>query len=152
MRSRFGLSVATVSLGVAAFAPSAAFAACTPATGDNVTVTCSGAVFNQGPEAGTGYGSGLQNGLTINVVATPPSSVIGTTFGIDVGNNNTINNFGTVNGSGSFGGINGGTALTVNNSGTIGFADIAGNIADLAGIFVITGHERNYTGQYRRPG
>jgi uncharacterized protein with beta-barrel porin domain len=139
VRSRFGLSVATVSLGVAAFAPSAAFAACTPGTGDNVTVTCSGAVFNQGPEAGTGYGSGLQNGLTINVVATPPSSVIGTTFGIDVGNNNTINNFGTVNGSGSFAGINGGTALTVNNSGTIGFADIAGNIADLAGIFAITG-------------
>jgi uncharacterized protein with beta-barrel porin domain len=137
VRSRFGLSVATVSLaGVAAIAPTTAFAVpnCSPAGGDNVTVTCSGAVFNQGPQAGTGYGSGLQNGLTINVVAAPPSSVIGTTFGIDVANNNTINNFGTVNGSGNFAGINGGTALTVNNSGTIGRLDIPNNLIDSAGI------------------
>jgi uncharacterized protein with beta-barrel porin domain len=129
-------------LGAVALAPSAAFAfpTCSPATGDNVTVTCSGAVLNQGPEANTGYGSGLQNGLTINVVASPPSSVTGTSIGIDVGSNNTINNFGTVTtlGSGGIGdvwGINAnGTNLTVNNSGTIGRLDIPNFVFDAAGI------------------
>jgi hypothetical protein len=129
-------------LGAAALAPSAALAVpnCSPATGDNVTVTCSGAVFNQGPEGNTGYGSGLQNGLTINVVASPPSSVTGTSIGIDVGSNNTINNFGTVTtlGSGGIGdvwGINAnGTNLTVNNSGTIGRLDIPNFVFDAAGI------------------
>jgi hypothetical protein len=55
--------------GAAEFAPSAAFAGCSPASGDNVAVTCSGATLDQGPEVNTGYGSGLQNGLTINVQA-----------------------------------------------------------------------------------
>jgi hypothetical protein len=129
-------------LGAAALAPNAAFALpnCSPAAGDNVTVTCSGAVLNQGPEANTGYGSGLQNGLTINVVASPPSSVTGTSIGIDVGSNNTVNNFGTVTtfGSGGVGDVWGihanGTNLTVNNSGTIGRLDIPGFVFDLAGI------------------
>ena len=73
----------------------------------HVTVTCSGATVNQGPEANTGSGSGLQNGLTINVVASPPSSVTGTSIGIDVGSNNTVNNFGTVttNGNGVIGDV-----------------------------------------------
>ena len=79
-----------------AFAPSAAFAACSPGTGDNVTVTCSGTTQDQGPGINTGYGNGLQNGLTINVVASPPASVIGTSVGIDVNSGNTINNFGTI--------------------------------------------------------
>ncbi|HLW92748.1 MAG TPA: autotransporter-associated beta strand repeat-containing protein, partial [Roseiarcus sp.] len=115
-------------------------AGCTPATGDNVTVTCIGATFNQGPELNTGYGSGTQNGLTINV--NPGASVTGTSNGIDVDGTitpNTINNFGTITtlGSGGIGdvwGINGSGALTVNNSGTIGRVDIPDNISDLAGI------------------
>ena len=131
-------------LGGAALAPTAAFALpnCSPATGDNVTVTCSGAVFNQGPEGNTGYGSGSQSGLTINVVASPASSVTGTSIGIDVGSNNTINNFGTITtlGSGGVGdvwGINAnGTNLTVNNSGTIGRLDIPNFVFDAAGINV----------------
>ena len=136
---RFSLSLAAKSLaGAVAFAPTAAFAAndCTPATGDNVTVTCTGTVSNQGPEAGTGYGSGLQNGLTINVVASPVTSVTGTTnIGIDVGANNTINNSGTINGSGNVAGINAnGDNLTVINSGTIGKLDIPGFVSDAAGI------------------
>src|SRR4029077_6241660 len=73
VRCRFDrLSFASICfLGAAAFAPNTAFAVndCSPPTGDNVTVTCSGAVLNQGPEANTGYGSGLQKGLTINVAA-----------------------------------------------------------------------------------
>jgi uncharacterized protein with beta-barrel porin domain len=131
-------------LGAAALAPSAAFALpnCSPAVGDNVTVNCSGAVFNQGPEANTGYGTGSQNGLTINVVASPTSSVTGTSNGIDLGSNNTINNFGTITtlGSGGIGdvwGINAnGTNLTVNNSGTIGRLDIPNFVFDAAGINV----------------
>ncbi len=41
-------------------------AACAPATGNNVTVTCSGTT-NGG--AGIGYGSGLETGNTINVLS-----------------------------------------------------------------------------------
>ena len=114
-------------LGAAAFAPSAAFAVtpvgCLPATGDNITVTCTGPVFDQGPGAGTGYGGGTQDGLALTVQS--GASVIGTITGIDVNNNNTINNFGTINGSDN--GINGNGQLTVNNSGSIGIStDVAG--------------------------
>ena len=125
-------------LGAAALAPSGAFAACSPATGDNVTVTCSGATLDQGPELNTGYGSGLQNGLTVNVQA--PASVTGTSIGIDVGSNNTITNLGTITtaGSGGVGDVYGisatGTNLTVINSGTIGRFDIPGFVFDQAGI------------------
>jgi uncharacterized protein with beta-barrel porin domain len=96
--------------------------------------------LNQGPGGNTGYGSGLQSGLTIDVVATPTSSVTGTSIGIDVGSNNTINNFGTITtassgGVGDVWGINAnGPNLTVNNSGTIGRLDVPNNLIDLAGI------------------
>ncbi len=125
-------------LGAAAVAPSEAFALCAPPSGDNVTVTCSGATLDQGPELNTGYGSGLQNGLTLNVQT--GASVTGTSIGIDVGSNNTITNLGTVTTAGSGGigdvwGINSnGTNLTVINSGTIGRLDIPNFIFDLAGI------------------
>ena len=101
-------------------------------------MTCSGATLNQGPELNTGYGSGLQNGLTLNVQS--GASVTGTSIGIDVGSNNTITNLGTITtlGSGGIGdvfGINAnGTNLTVTNSGTIGRLDIPDNIFDAAGI------------------
>src|SRR6476660_7272019 len=84
-------------LAAVALAPSDAQAACSPATGNNVTVSCTLATVNQGPGINTGYGDGTQNGLTLNVVAgPPPASVTGTGIGIDVNNNNTINNFGTI--------------------------------------------------------
>jgi uncharacterized protein with beta-barrel porin domain len=131
--------VAMCLLGAAAFAPSEAFALCAPSSASsNVTVTCSGATLNQGTEINTGYGSGLQNGLTLNVQTA--ASVTGTSIGIDVGSNNTITNLGTVTtlGSGGIGdvfGINSnGTNLTVINSGTIGRLDIPNFIFDLAGI------------------
>jgi hypothetical protein len=126
-------------LGAAAFAPSEAFAACAPSSASsNVTVTCSGATLNQGTEPNTGYGTGLQSGLTLTVQSA--ASVTGTSIGIDVGSNNTITNLGTVTtkGSGGIGdvwGINSnGINLTVINSGTIGRIDIPNNIFDLAGI------------------
>jgi fibronectin-binding autotransporter adhesin len=137
---RYGhrLFAVTCLLGAAVFGPTAAFAVCTPGTGDNVTVTCSNATQNQGPEANTGYGSGLQNGLTINMQA--PASVVGTSIGIDVGSNNTVNNLGfiTTAGNGVIGDVFGlqanGTNLTVTNSGTIGRLDIPNNLIDAAGI------------------
>ncbi len=124
-------------LAAASTTPSAAVAGCSPATGDNVTVTCSGATLNQGPGINTGYGGGAQTGLTLNVQAA--ASVAGTSIGIDVGDNNTINNLGTVTtaGNGLIGdvwGINAGANLTVSNSGTIGRLDIPNNLFDSAGI------------------
>jgi hypothetical protein len=126
-------------VGAGASAPSAAFAACAPPTGDNITVTCTGTILNQGPGLNIGYGSTAgQNGLTINVQGA--ASVTGTSIGINVNNNNIINNLGTITtfGSGGIGdvfGINAnGINLTVNNSGTIGRLDIPDNIFDFAGI------------------
>jgi len=129
-------------LGAAALASSGAFALpqpphnCTPATGDNVTVTCSGATLNQGPGINTGYGNGAQTGLTINVLA--PASVTGTSTGIDVGNNNTINNLGIITTAGNdIWGINGGASLTVTNSSTIGNTNLlAGINANGVGLMV----------------
>jgi uncharacterized protein with beta-barrel porin domain len=71
----------------------------------------------------------------------PAASVIGTSTGIDVGSNNTINNFGTITTAGNdVVGINAnGTNLTVVNSGTIGRLDIPNNLIDLAGISAFGG-------------
>jgi hypothetical protein len=131
------VAVALVALGATALAPDTALAACTPSTGSNVTVTCSGATVNQGPGINRGYGDSTQNGLTLNVQS--GASVTGTSISIDVNNNNTINNLGTIttHGSGGVGdlyGINGNGPLTVNNSGSIGRADAINNIFDTAGI------------------
>ncbi len=82
--------------------PSQAMAACTPATGSNITVTCSGATLNQGngaPGSTTGYGDGTQSGLTLGVQS--GASVTGsfpgpvgppftTAVGISVANGNAI--------------------------------------------------------------
>jgi uncharacterized protein with beta-barrel porin domain len=110
-------------------------AACAPATGDNITVTCTGTTTDQGPGINTGYGGGNQNGVTVNVQS--GASVIGTSTGIDLNSNNTVNNSGTIttNGSGGIGdvfGINTNGPLTVTNSGTIGRIDPGHT--DLAGI------------------
>jgi hypothetical protein len=133
------LSAAAIALlGAAALAPTDAFSACAPATGSNITVTCSGATLNQGPAGNTGYGDGTQSGLTINVQG--PASVTGTATGIDVGSgaNNTINNLGIITTSGiDVYGITGGASLTVVNSGTIGnFNVIAGINANDVGLKV----------------
>jgi hypothetical protein len=136
--------VATTVAVVGAIVPSPddALAACSPATGSNVTVNCTGTTFNQGPGINTGYGDSTQNGLTVNVQS--GASVTGTSTGIDVNNNNTINNLGTITtqGSGGIGdvfGINANGPVTVNNSGTIGRADAVNNIFDLAGINALGG-------------
>jgi hypothetical protein len=129
-------------VGATMLAPDDALAACSPATGSNVTVTCSGSTFNQGPGGNTGYGDSTQNGLSVNVQS--GASVTGTSTGIDVNNNNTINNLGTITTQGSGGvgdvyGINGNGPLTVNNSGSIGRADAVNNIFDAAGINALGG-------------
>src|SRR5712675_3474466 len=81
-------------LGAVALPVPGALAACAPATGSNITVTCSGVTVNQGPGINTGYGDGTQNGLTVNVQS--GASVTGANTGIDVNANATINNFGTI--------------------------------------------------------
>lgn len=112
-------------------------AACTPATGDGVAVTCTGTTIDQGPGLNTGYGAGNQSGLTIDVQS--GASVIGTSAGIDVGADNTIINAGTITtngtGIGNVFGISTLGALTVVNSGTIGRVDLFDpSNTDVAGI------------------
>ena len=125
--------------GAAMLHPTQAWAQCVPATGSNITVTCSGSTVNQGPGSNTGYGDSTQNGLTVNVQS--GASLLGTSTGIDVNNNNTINNLGTIstNGSGGSGnvfGINDNGPLTLNNSGTIGRIDLNNPAnTDSAGVF-----------------
>ena len=133
-------SVGTIALGVFAFlalSPAEAVAQCAPATGSNIAVTCSGVTLNQGPGINTGYGDSTQDNLTLTVLA--GATVAGTSIGIDVNNNNTIINFGTITtaGNGLIGdvwAINANGPLTVINSGTIGRVDIPNNLIDLAGI------------------
>jgi hypothetical protein len=112
-------------------------AACAPATGNNITVTCTGTTQDQGPGTNTGYGNSTQNGVTVNVQS--GASVLGTSTGIDLNNNYIINNSGTIAtngiGIGNVWGINTNGSLTVNNSGTIGvliFGDFTDS--DAAGI------------------
>jgi uncharacterized protein with beta-barrel porin domain len=137
-----GLRVAVVpvvlgGLCAALLPASESLAACTPATGNNVTVTCSGTTTDQGPGTNTGYGASNQNGVTVNVQS--GATVSGTSTGIDLNNNNIINNAGTIttNGSGigNVFGINANGSLTVTNSGTIGQVDLVNpSNTDLAGI------------------
>jgi hypothetical protein len=112
----------------------AALADCTPASGNNVTATCTGTTVNQaggapGSSAGSdGYGTGVETGLNVTVV--PAASVTGTINGITF-STGTVTNFGTI--SGVIGdGINapflGGTA-TVTNSGSISGAASASSPA-----------------------
>jgi outer membrane autotransporter protein len=100
--------------------PSAAYAACTPATSTatpvtNSTVTCTGATLNQNNPffLNTGYGTFNETGDTINV--DPTASVTGDTFGFALADGNIVNNSGAVSG-GAFG-INTttGSTITVNN-------------------------------------
>jgi uncharacterized protein with beta-barrel porin domain len=112
-------------------------AACAPPVGDGVTVTCTGTTTDQGPGTNTGYGAGNQSGLTIDVQS--GASVIGTSVGIDLNANNTINNAGTITtngvGIGNVHGISAIGALTVVNSGTIGRVDLIDpSNTNLAGI------------------
>jgi outer membrane autotransporter protein len=114
-------------------------AACTPATGDNITVTCTGTTTDQGPGINTGYGNSTQNGVTLNVQS--GASVLGTSTGIDLNNNNTVNNSGTITTNGfligNLFGINANGSLAVTNSGTIGRLDsVIPSNSDQAGINV----------------
>lgn len=64
------LLIALGFLGAAVVHPSETLALCAPASGSNITVTCSGATSNQGdgtPGSTTGYGDGTQTGLTLTV-------------------------------------------------------------------------------------
>ena len=95
-----------------------AAAQCTPAAPvNNTSVTCTNTVVNQ--NGSNGYGTRTENGLTINVE--PGASVIGSTNGISVNNNNTVINAGTLGtlgpiiGDGIFGEGN----LVVVNSGQV---------------------------------
>ncbi len=98
---------AAIVVAAAGLTGSGAWAACAPAAGpgpgtpaSGTTVTCSGTTTNQNAPAG--YGTGGQNGLTINVVS--GASVIGTNDGFSLDGTtaaNTINNSGTVSDDGS---------------------------------------------------
>jgi uncharacterized protein with beta-barrel porin domain len=131
------VSIVLGGLGGALMPAAQALPNCSPATGDNVTVTCTGTTQDQGPGTNTGYGASNQNGVTVNVQS--GASVLGTSIGIDLNANNTINNLGTITtngvGIGNVWGINTNGALTVTNSGTIGRVDILNpSNSDLAGI------------------
>jgi uncharacterized protein with beta-barrel porin domain len=93
----------------------AAWADCTPASGNHVTAVCTGITINQaggapGTSGGTsGYGTGAETGLTVTVAS--GASVTGTTYGV-IYSTGTLTNAGTISG-GIFGGG------TVTNYGTI---------------------------------
>jgi hypothetical protein len=143
-------AVALAALAFACFAPaSPALAACTPTSGVVVaggTVTCSGTTTDQ--DAPDGYGTGTQSNITINVQT--GASVTGTAGnGLNLNNNNTVNNSGTITGNASNSGIESGGILTLNNfsgaaiigNGTFGIGvHVAGSTANVTNYGSITGN------------
>jgi hypothetical protein len=75
-------------------------AACTPASANNVTATCSGTTTNQGGGApgasagADGYGTGVTTGITVNVTAGAGNTVTGNNIGVYVGAGTVTNNAG----------------------------------------------------------
>ncbi|MBX9845193.1 MAG: autotransporter domain-containing protein [Xanthobacteraceae bacterium] len=109
---------------VAAFwlpSPRTVLAACAPpAPVNNTTVVCDTDTLNQ--NAPNGYGTGVETGLTINVLS--GVTVTGTDNGIFVDTNNTINNSGTIEGVGAnASGIAASDINLVNNGTITGTAD-----------------------------
>ena len=108
---------------VVLLAASEAQAACAPAASSGLVppagtvVTCTGTTINQ--NSPNGYGTGSQNGLTVNVQA---AALVQGAPGLNLSSNNTIINFGTIKS------LTGAPALflslnnTINNFGTISAA------------------------------
>jgi uncharacterized protein with beta-barrel porin domain len=102
-----------------------AFAACAPQAASNVTATCTGTTNNQGggapgTSAGTdGYGTGVETGITVNVVAGPSTTVTGTTSGLFMSDGAVTNNAGASITGGQSGIVATAGAITVTNSGGI---------------------------------
>jgi autotransporter-associated beta strand protein len=116
---------AMAAFAIVLLAGEAAWAACAPVAGNNVTATCTGTTTNQGggapgTSAGTaGYGTGAETGVTVKVAGGAPNTVTGTISGILLGDATVTNN----TGAGILGGQAGIQALTgfanVTNSGSI---------------------------------
>ena len=116
--------VGVVMLGASLLSAGSAHAACTPpaAAGLNpppgTVVTCTGTTSNANPPSG--YGTGTQDGLTVNVVS--GATVTGPAFGFSLNNGNTVSNLGSVsavNAAGDATGIAGNVGLTLTNSGSV---------------------------------
>jgi hypothetical protein len=120
IRSPWLLTVSATTLALIGFS-SSAYAACDPAAASNVTADCTGTTDNQGAGApgtrtdpnGYGYGTGVENNLTVTVA--PGANVTGAAVGI-FANSLTLTNSGTI-----FGFSEGVEATTANitNSGLI---------------------------------
>lgn len=92
-RLKLGLSAAVLSLAAWPDIPPA-LADCAPAAADGVSVICSGDTVNQNDP--NGFGTGAEEGVTLEVLS--GASVTGTGEGIDLGNDATINNAGSISG------------------------------------------------------
>ncbi len=118
---------------------SPALADCTPAAANGVTATCTGTTINQGGGApGTssgqyGYGTGVETGVTVNVVSGATNTVSGNDFGIYLGDATVTNTAGGIITGGGTGiiAINGSADVT--NSGRITGGTGATNYGILAG-------------------
>ena len=112
-------------------ASSAASAECTPQAANSVTASCTGTTTNQGgglpgTSAGTsGYGTGSQTAITVDVAAGAGNTVTGNYAGIHMGNGTVINNAGASITGGSFGiyATTGGGATVTNSGSIIGTSD-----------------------------
>jgi uncharacterized protein with beta-barrel porin domain len=113
----------------------AAWADCTPAAADNVTATCTGATTNKGgglPGSTTGndgYGTGVETGVTVNVVGGASNTVSGNTSGIFLGDATVTNNAGASITGGLFGIFTNLGSANVTNSGSIAGTGFAGIVA-----------------------
>ena len=91
---RFAIALAVAATPLSLLSTRPALAACAPLTGVVVpgdTVVCT-TTTNQ--DAPNGYGTGVENGLTINVLS--GATLTGTDNGLSLDSNNTVNNAGTI--------------------------------------------------------
>lgn len=123
-RSLFAVAAATAITALVLLAASDAQAACAPIAGAGLVpppgtvVTCTGSTINQNPP--NGYGTGSQNGLTVNVEV---GALVQGSPGLNLNSDNTINNFGTISSlTGAPGLFLQSSDNTINNSGTISSA------------------------------
>src|SRR5262245_12560235 len=128
MRSHFAVArrravvpalLASASVGALLLSGTAAGAACAPPALANAPVpgtqvTCSGITSDQNNPSG--YGNRRLSELSVEIE--PHATVIGTQFGIELGNQNSITNRGSIEGKGAYG-LAAGTGVTLTNFGLI---------------------------------
>jgi hypothetical protein len=122
VKTKFAVAISASAFAAVMVSAAPAHAICAPASGDNVTATCTGTTNNQDTFAGVIAGYGQKNQTNLNTTVVQGATVTGTDNGINF-LTGSVTNAGAVTGtlaSGIFAKTAAGTGtITVTNSGSI---------------------------------